>query len=96
MQSDSSSATGTERLNASPSTSSVPVAESDLAAAVEPKDRWSQPRLVRFLTALYRQTLVEPIEQGRLRAVVWPYGLRAIVLTGYIVFTIKSFIDGFL
>lgn len=87
MQSDSFSATGTEKLDASPSTSSVPVTESDLAA-----DRWSQSRLVRFLRALYRQTLVEPIEQGRLRDVVWPYGLRAIVLTGYVVFTIAGLI----
>ena len=92
MQSDSSSASATKKLNASPSTSSAPLAESDVAAAVEPVDRWSQSRFVRFLTALYRQTLVEPVEQGRLRDLVWPYGLRAIVLTGYIVFIIAGLI----
>jgi hypothetical protein len=47
-------------------------------------------RLMRFLSALYRQTLVDPIERGRLRDLVWPYGLRAIVLVGYIVFTIAA------
>jgi hypothetical protein len=38
------------------------------------------------LTSLYRQTLVEPVEQGRLRDIDWPYGLQSIVLAGYIVF----------
>ena len=47
-------------------------------------------RVVRFVAALYRQTLVKPIEQGRLHDVDWPYGLRAIVLAGYIVFTIAG------
>jgi len=42
------------------------------------------------VAALYRQTLVKPIEQGRLHDVDWPYGLRAIVLAGYIVFTIAG------
>ena len=42
------------------------------------------------LSALYRQTLVEPIEQGRLRDLEWPYGLRSIVLAGYIVFVIAG------
>jgi hypothetical protein len=47
-------------------------------------------RLARFVAALYRQTLVNPIEQGRLHDVEWPYGLRAIVLAGYIVFLIAG------
>jgi hypothetical protein len=47
-------------------------------------------RLARFATGLYRQTLVDPIEQGRLRDLAWPYGLRAIVLVGYIVFVIAG------
>jgi hypothetical protein len=47
-------------------------------------------RFVRFATGLYRQTLVEPIEQGRLRDLQWPYGLRSIVLAGYVVFVIAG------
>ena len=50
----------------------------------------SSTRLVRFGTALYRQTLVDPIEQGRLRDLQWPYGLRSIVLVGYLVFVIAG------
>ena len=50
----------------------------------------SRSRLGRFATDLYRQTLVEPIEQGRLRDLGWPYGLRSIVLAGYIVFVIAG------
>ena len=50
----------------------------------------SSTRLVRFATGLYRQTLVDPIEQGRLRDLQWPYGLRSIVLVGYIVFVIAG------
>ena len=34
--------------------------------------------------------MVEPIEQGRLRDLEWPYGLRSIVLAGYIVFVIAG------
>jgi hypothetical protein len=30
--------------------------------------------------------LIDPIEQGRLRDLEWPYGLRSIVLSGYLVF----------
>ena len=47
-------------------------------------------RLARFAAGLYRQTLVDPIEQGRLRDLAWPYGLRAIVLVGYIVFVVAG------
>jgi hypothetical protein len=50
--------------------------------------RWS--RLAGFVSGLYRQALVDPIEQGRLRDLEWPYGLRSIVLTGYIVFVIAG------
>ena len=50
----------------------------------------SSTRLVRFATGLYRQTLVDPIEQGRLRDLQWPYGLRSIVLVGYLVFVIAG------
>jgi hypothetical protein len=47
-------------------------------------------RLARFGSGLYRQTLVEPIEQGRLRDLEWPYGLRSIVLAGYVVFLVAA------
>jgi hypothetical protein len=47
-------------------------------------------RLARFAAGLYRQTLVDPIEQGRLRDLGWPHGLRSIVLVGYIVFVIAG------
>ena len=50
----------------------------------------SRSRLERFVSGLYRQTLVEPIEQGRLRDLEWPYGLRSIVLAGYVVFVIAG------
>jgi hypothetical protein len=79
MQSESDSATGTEMVVSSdPSTGSGPIALQ------------GRTRLGRFVAALYRQTLVDPIEQGRLRDVMWPYGLRAIVLVGYLVFTIAA------
>jgi hypothetical protein len=50
----------------------------------------SKTRLGRFASGLYRQTLLDPIEQGRLRDLEWPYGLRSIVLAGYIVFVIAG------
>jgi hypothetical protein len=52
--------------------------------------RLDRSRLTRFMAALYRQTLVDPVEQGRLRDVTWPYGLRSIVLAGYAVFAIAG------
>jgi hypothetical protein len=65
-------------VGAGPSTGSGPIAIQS----------WS--RFVRFLTALYRQTLIDPIQHGRLRDVVWPFGLRSIVLTGYLVFAVAG------
>jgi hypothetical protein len=47
-------------------------------------------RFARFATGLYRQTLVDPIEQGRLRDLDWPYGLRSIVLVSYLIFVIAG------
>jgi hypothetical protein len=47
-------------------------------------------RFARFATGLYQQTLVDPIEQGRLRDLESPYGLRSIVLLGYVVFVIAG------
>jgi hypothetical protein len=34
--------------------------------------------------------LVDPVEQGRLRDLDWPYGLRSIVLVGYFIFVIAG------
>jgi hypothetical protein len=61
-----------------------------LSAGSGPVTGRSSTRLVRFAAGLYRQTLVDPIEQGRLRDLQWPYGLRSIVLVGYIVFVIAG------
>jgi hypothetical protein len=68
---------------------------SGTATAGEPEDGTSdlsrsRSRLARFAAGLYRQTLVEPVEQGRLRDLEWPYGLRSIVLAGYVVFVIAG------
>ena len=65
------------------------------ATTAEPEDDTSilsrsRSRLARFASGLYRQTFVEPIEQGRLRDLEWPYGLRSIVLAGYLVFVIAG------
>src|SRR5215203_881225 len=79
MQSESDSATGTEMVVSSdPSTGSGPIALQ------------GRTQLGRFVAALYRQTLVDPIEQGRLRDLDWPYGLRSIVLVGYLIFVIAG------
>jgi hypothetical protein len=64
--------------NPGPSTSSEPITS------------LGPTRLARFAAGLYQQTLVDPIEQGRLRDLEWPYGLRSIVLVGYIVFVISG------
>ena len=47
-------------------------------------------RLVRFLTAVLRQTLVEPINSGRLRNLSWPYGLLALVVAGYAMYAVAG------
>jgi hypothetical protein len=72
-----------------PNSGTVATAEPEGATSV--LDR-SRSRLARFATGLYRQSLVEPIEQGRLRDLGWPYGLRSIVLAAYIVFVIAGLI----
>jgi hypothetical protein len=90
MQPDFPSVTGTEIQNSGPSTGSRPSAGSGPATSSGTLVRNCPSRLIRFMAALYRQTLVDPIEHGRLRDVVWPYGLRAIVLVGYLVFTIAG------
>jgi hypothetical protein len=71
------------RANSATATPSEP----DVAASPLSRGR---SRFVRFATGLYRQTLVDPIERGRLRDLEWPYGLRSIVLIGYLVFVIAG------
>jgi hypothetical protein len=61
-----------------------PVAQSS------PEPLWS--RLARFGVAIVRQTVVEPIRNGRLRDLDWPYGLRSIVLIGYLGFGVAAVI----
>jgi hypothetical protein len=93
MQCDSRSAAGTQKLNPGPSPGSDPTAAPSTDSGstdLGPMAFRSWSRLARFVAALYRQTLVNPVEQGRLRDVMWPYGLRAIVLVGYVVFTIAA------
>ena len=95
MQSDFNAPAGSEALaNPSAVTASEPTANQsvqdqsgrDQAGLDQSKLSQTWSRIARFRTALYRQTLVDPIEQGRLRDVVWPFGLRSIVLAGYVVF----------
>ena len=69
---------------------STATASTDPSLGSEPSPGRDRSRLGRFISGLYRQTLVEPIEQGRLRDLEWPYGLRSIVLAGYIVFVIAG------
>jgi hypothetical protein len=57
--------------------------------APSPPER-SWYRLARFGTAIVRQTVVEPIRNGRLRDLDWPYGLRSIVLIGYVGFGVAA------
>jgi hypothetical protein len=60
------------------------------AQPAEPVAERRRTRFVRFLRGLVRQTLVDPIADGRLRDVGWPYGLRAIVVAGYAVFVLAA------
>jgi hypothetical protein len=57
-------------------------------AQFPPERTWS--RLARFAAAIVRQTVVEPIRNGRLRDLDWPYGLRSIVLIGYVGFGVAA------
>ena len=47
-------------------------------------------RLGRFVTGVLRQTLVDPIREGRLRDLDWPYGLPALVLAAYAMFAFAA------
>jgi hypothetical protein len=52
--------------------------------------RFRDARPVRFLLAVVRQTLIEPISSGRLRNLHWPYGLLALVVAGYAMYAIAG------
>jgi hypothetical protein len=52
--------------------------------------RFRDARLVRFVSAVLRQTLVEPVNGGRLRNLDWPYGLLALVVAGYAIYAIAG------
>ena len=39
---------------------------------------------------MLRQTLVEPVDEGRLRNLDWPYGLLALVVAGYAMFALAG------
>lgn len=43
-------------------------------------------RPIRFVRTVLRQTLADPVVEGRLRDVDWPYGLPALVAAGYAMF----------
>ena len=53
-------------------------------------ERFRNAPLVRFLTAVLRQTLVEPVNGGRLRDLGWPHGLRALVVAGYAMYAVAG------
>jgi len=59
----------------------------------------ARSRLARFGAAIVQQTVLEPIRNGRLRDLDWPYGLRSIVLIGYVAFGVAAatvILSGFL
>jgi hypothetical protein len=82
--------TSSGRSSTSASTGAGPATGTGASAGTGPITIQGPTRLARFATGLYRQTLVDPIEQGRLRDLEWPYGLRSIVLVGYIVFVLAG------
>ena len=43
-------------------------------------------RLGAFARGVVRSTVVGPVREGRIRDHGWPYGLRAVVLLGYLAF----------
>ena len=57
------------------------------AAPSAPAPEASRPwRLRTFALGVLRQTLLDPVREGRLRDEGWPDGLRAVVTAGYLVF----------
>jgi hypothetical protein len=68
-------------------------------SADAPAPVWAEPdssppprdaRPVRFVRAVLRQTLADPVAEGRLRDVDWPYGLSALVAAGYAMFGLAA------
>jgi hypothetical protein len=47
-------------------------------------------RLAAFARGVLTQTVVTPVREGRVRETAWPYGLRAVVLTGYLAFALAA------
>ncbi|HEY0240124.1 MAG TPA: hypothetical protein VGC37_15925, partial [Friedmanniella sp.] len=43
-------------------------------------------RVAAFVRGVIDQTVVGPVREGRIRDTGWPYGLRAVVLVGYLAF----------
>jgi hypothetical protein len=61
----------------------------DATGVATPPVRPSTPRRSRlraFAGGVLRQTVLDPVAEGRLRDQGWPEGLRAVVLAGYLVF----------
>jgi hypothetical protein len=81
------SSTSSDRMSTSSVDTSTRSGPSTGSGTIAGRDR---SRFARFATGLYRQTLVDPIEQGRLRDLDWPYGLRSMVLVGYLIFVIAG------
>ena len=90
MLASSGSSTSSGRSPTNPPTGTGPSTGTGASAGTGPITSQGPTRLARFATGLYRQTLVDPIEQGRLRDLEWPYGLRSIVLVGYVVFVVAG------
>jgi len=69
----------------------------ELTGAETGASRWAVPgwrsgAWGRFVRGVFRQTLAQPIAEGRLRDVDWPFGLRAIVAAGYGMFALAGFV----
>ncbi|GAA3556476.1 hypothetical protein GCM10022197_09560 [Microlunatus spumicola] len=47
-------------------------------------------RVVPYVRAVARQTVVAPVREGRIREDAWPYGLRAVVLLAYLTFLLAG------
>ena len=47
-------------------------------------------RSASFLRGVVGQTVVAPVREGRIRDAGWPYGLRAVVLVGYLAFVLAG------
>jgi hypothetical protein len=47
-------------------------------------------RVLGFARAVVGQTVVGPVREGRIRETGWPYGLRAVVLLGYVAFALAG------